>query len=57
MGSQRFSGVELGSIAKRDSDRQQYELEQQLRRDRAAKKVNAWQYRTPATNAAKKRGK
>ena len=57
MGSQRFSGVELGSIAKRDSDRQHYELEQQLRRDRAAKKVNgnhAWQYRTPG---GRKRGK
>jgi len=50
MGLQRFSGVELNSIAKRDTDRQQYEIDQQLRRDKAAKKTSgnhAWQYRTP----------
>ena len=47
MGSQRFSGVELNSIAKRDSDRQQYEIDQQLRRDKAAKKSRVFQYRTP----------
>lgn len=47
MSAQRFPGVDLDSIAKRDHDRAQHEIQRRTKRTRAV-----WQYRTPGATGA-----